>query len=158
MLRVLRRPGSIVALRRLMAFVLGVVLLAGCVEPLLADSCDGDAPRAAASTVVAHTEGGLLVAGRIAGAVAGLRSGVSPSGDVIAADVSSGGTRNEQAPQHSVHVCHCTHAHGGALSDRFVLSTRTHPVAREGHERSDRLPPSPALEPHLRPPVLPHAA
>ena len=154
MLRVLRRAGSTTALRRLMAFVLGVALLAGCVEPLLADSCDGDAPRATADAALARADGAVL----LTGSVVGVPADASLSSAVIADAASADGTRSDGAPEHVVHVCHCTHAHGGALSDRYALSTRTQLVAREVHSRSDRLPPSPALEPQLRPPALPHAA
>lgn len=178
MLRLLRRSGSPSALRRLVAFVLGVVLLASCVEPLLADSCDGDAPRATADAVLPHVDGaGMTAAGRpgpavayatayeVASAVANevanvpARIGgmdVAPAADTLdAPDARPGGDRT---PEHAVHVCHCTHAHGGTLTDRYTLGTRTGPVARAVDARSDRLPPSPALEPQLRPPALPHAA
>jgi hypothetical protein len=163
MLHVLRRSGSPSALRRLVAFVLGVVLLAGCVEPLLADSCDGDAPRATAGAVLPHVDGAVVTAaGRsgpaVAYAVANVPARNSGMDVVTAVDAPDRRPGGDRTPEHAVHVCHCTHAHGGALSDRYALDTRTRPVARKVDSRSDRLPPSPALEPQLRPPALPHAA
>ena len=165
MLRVLRRSGSPTVLRRLLAFVLGVVLLAGCVEPALADACDGDAPRDIARAVLPHVDGApAKAAAGVSGptvADAPARSvgtdGVATD-DVATADATGGRSSGDRAPEHAVHVCHCTHAHGATLTDRYALETRTRPVARAVDVRSDRLPPSPALEPHLRPPVLPHAA
>lgn len=154
MLRALRQAGSTTALRRLMALVLGVVLLAGCVEPLLADSCDGDAPRATADAASARVDGAVP----LTGSVGGVPADPSVRAELTVADASADGTSSDRAPEHAVHVCHCTHAHGGALSDRYALSTRTRPVAREVHSRSDRVPPSPALEPQLRPPAPLHAA
>ena len=151
MFRVLRRPGSALALRRLVAFVLGVVLAAGCVEPLLADSCDGDAPRSTASAVLPHVDGGAVVGAPV--------DGVPPDA-MAAVDARGGQNGGDRGPQHAVHVCHCTHAHGGALTGRYALHAGppARPVARGDDAHADRLPPSPALERPLRPPVLPHAA
>ena len=132
MLRLLRPSGSTPTLRRLVAALLVLMMGVACAEPLLADTCDGDAPRdhGAANT----------------------------GGDVIGAADAPGSSTGDRVPAHAVHVCHCTHAHGGTLADGYVITTRTRPVARASDSRSDRLPPSPALEPHLRPPAPPHAA
>ena len=143
-----------------MAFVLGLVLLAGCVEPLLADSCDGDAPRDVAAAVLPHVDGALAeaAAGVPGSAVTDVPARTVSTDGIVTADATDGRARGDRAPEHAVHVCHCTHAHGGALPDRYALEMRMHPVTREVGSRSDRLPPSPALELHLRPPVLPHVA
>ncbi|GLC28184.1 hypothetical protein [Roseisolibacter agri] len=154
MLRTLHRPGSPSALRRLLAFVLGVVLLAGCVEPLLADSCDGDAPQAVAAAVLPHVDSPLVrtaVAGLSGPAVAAAPRG-NAGIDVIAADLPGGRSGDDRAPTHVVHVCHCTHAH--AVSPATAEAPQ---VPRADHGR--RLSDGPwsllerALPPRLRPPI-----
>ena len=103
MLRFLRPSRHLPLLRRLVAALLWSVLgLTMGAEPLLADACDGDAPAAAAAAVVPHTDGpvvaNVLGATRIGGTDAPARA---PDGS---------------GPEHAVHVCHCTHAHGGTLT------------------------------------------
>ena len=145
MLRFLRPSRHLPLLRRLVAALLWSVLgLTMGAEPLLADACDGDAPAAAAAAVVPHTDGSVVAnvlgATRIGGTDAPARA---PDGS---------------GPEHAVHVCHCTHAHGGTLTGGYALADRTRPVTSAVCRCPDRLPPSPALEPHLRPPALPHTA
>ena len=145
MLRVLRPSGRPTALRRLVAALLWSVLgLTFGAEPLLADACDGDAPAAAVAAVVPHSDGPLL-------------AGVPDATGISASDAPTS-PADDGGPEHAVHVCHCTHAHGGTLADGYAVTARTRPVTTAVCWCPDRLPPSPAREPHLRPPVLPHAA
>jgi hypothetical protein len=111
MLRFLRPSRHLPLLRRLVAALLWSVLgLTMGAEPLLADACDGDAPAAAAAAVVPHTDGpvvaNVLGATRIGGTDAPARA---PDGS---------------GPEHAVHVCHCTHAHGGTLTGGYALADR----------------------------------
>ena len=76
----------------------------------------------------------------------------SSIGVVVDADQPSGPDVPSQAPGHSMHVCHCVHAHGGlpARIDRV-------PPAVEQVSSVVALvmlkPPAPALELTLRPPI-----
>lgn len=154
MLRIQHRSGSPSALRRLVAFVLGVVLLVGCVEPLLADSCDGDAPQAVAVAVLPHVDSPLVRAG-VAG-LSGPAIAEAPTGSagsaVIAADLPGGRSGDDRVPTHVVHVCHCTHTH--AVSPA-TAEAPPRPPADHGRRLSD----GPwsllerALQPRLRPPI-----
>ena len=56
-------------------------------------------------------------------------------------------------PTHTVHVCHCVHAHGGmpALLDRDPAGV---PAATVALRLIQTTPPSPALELQLRPPIV----
>ena len=88
-------------LRRPVA-LLGLVLIGVFVaEPLIADSCDRD--------------------GR--GAVWSFSTSATPSPDgALPGDRSS--VPDGSAPDHAVHVCHCTHGHfGGVPADRAVYGT-----------------------------------
>jgi hypothetical protein len=73
-------------------------------------------------------------------------------GVVVDADQPPGPDVPSQAPGHSMHVCHCVHAHGGlpARIDRV-------PSAAEQVSSVVTLvaltPPAPALELRLRPPI-----
>lgn len=141
-------------LRRLTAgvlwAVLGVTLIA---EPLLADVCDGDAPAAARSAVIPHRDIGALGADH-----------ASDAQVMIVGTESAEGAERTELParppgsQHDVHVCHCVHSHGGTLSRRCTLGEATALDTDAVSVRGDRVPPSPALEPGLRPPALPRAA
>lgn len=153
------RPG---VLRRSFAALLGVLLLFGCVEPLAADVHDGDAPGAevaAAAAFLGHTLAGAPE--RVVVPDAAVFAAGAPDGRATAGPTRDGqraGTPQGGAPTHAFHVCHCTHAHGGMLTERFVLTAAERVVAAPVRARSDRLPPSPAPEHPLRPPVLPHTA
>ena len=151
MFRLLRPSGSTPTLRRLVAALLVLMMGVACAEPLLADTCDGDAPREVVAGLLPHANEQAVIARADLGAA-------TAGGDVIGAADAPGSSTGDRVPAHAVHVCHCTHAHGGTLADGYVITTRTGPVARASDSRSDRLPPSPALEPHLRPPAPPHAA
>ncbi|GAB1341690.1 hypothetical protein MASR1M101_08170 [Gemmatimonas sp.] len=144
-----------------------MVLMVGCVEPLLADACDGDAPREIAAAVLPHVDGAAVTAvGQLAPAASfgvgnSARNVPEQTGGIVvisAADAPDRHTPGDRAPKHSVHVCHCTHAHGGALTAPHLLETQTREVPRAVHAHSDRMPSSPALETQLRPPAPPHAA
>lgn len=154
MLRIQHRSGSPSALRRLVAFVLGVVLLVGSVEPLLADSCDGDAPQAVAGAVLPHVDSPLVriaIAGLSGPAVAEAPTG-SAGIDVIGADLPGGRSGDDRAPTHVVHVCHCTHTH--AVSPATTGAPQGPPA-----DHGPRLSDGPwsllerALQPRLRPPI-----
>lgn len=152
MLRTLRLSGRPTALRRLLAALLWSVLgLTFGAEPLLADVCDGDAPAAAVAALVPHTDGATL-----AGTAGALPSTASVAS--VAAAEAPAGPVDGGGPEHAVHVCHCTHAHGSTLADGYAIRASTRPVTTAVCWCADRLPPSPALEPQLRPPVLSHAA
>lgn len=150
------RPGL---LRRFAAALLGVLLFFGCVEPLVADVHDGDASGAEVAAVLG-TAFGAPFGGAVSVEDRGDDLGV-PSGCVAAGPTQEGrrdGAPQDGAPAHAFHVCHCAHAHGGMLTERFVLAVAERRVSTRVRARSDRLPPSPAPEHPLRPPVLPHAA
>lgn len=145
MLPILRPSPRLSSLRRLVAALLWSVLgLTLGAEPLLADACDGDAPAAAVAAVVPHTDGPLL-------------AGVLGATGITATEAPAG-SEDGSSPEHSIHVCHCTHAHGATLTGGYVITARTRPVTTAVCRCPDRLPPSPALEPRLRPPALPHTA
>ena len=55
-------------------------------------------------------------------------------------------------PGHTLHVCHCIHAHGGTPA--LILGGRAAPAtAFTVTSFAELTPPSPALEPQLRPPI-----
>lgn len=118
------------------------VLLAFCVsvafaEPMIVDSCDEDAPRSEAPSVVTEMgSAGMLALG------AAPASPTDPTG----------------TPQHAFHLCHCSHAHGSTLTARHDIAERVQLVVVVLAGRSDRRPPSVFQEPQLRPPRVLGAA
>lgn len=70
--------------------------------------------------------------------------------DAVGPSPESGGS--SQAPGHTVHVCHCIHAHAGmvAVFDQVPSGVKMVSVTRAFAESA---PPNPALEPQLRPPI-----
>ena len=133
--------------RRVFALLLITVFSIGCVEPLIADVHDGDAPE----SEVAAASAGLILTGSPPVASA------APSSP---ADDGSTGDSSDDAPESRdhAHVCHCTHAHGGTLTAAASVVASVAAVDDAPLGRSDRLPPSPSLELQLRPPVRLHAA
>lgn len=108
--------------RRLIAAMLLVCASVTLVEPVFADSCDGDYATRPASAASMHADGGATI----------------PSHDGI--------------PGHAVHVCHCSHVHGvvvraaqSALQPMSLVDVARVLVDVE-------LPPSISQEPQLRPP------
>jgi hypothetical protein len=89
----------------------------------------------------------LLIADSCDGDAGGARVGV-----VSGADQLPGSDGPSPAPAHSVHVCHCVHAHGG-------LPARIDRVPPAAEQISSVVifvalkPPTPALELSLRPPI-----
>lgn len=68
----------------------------------------------------------------------------------------AGHAPGERAPGeqgHSEHACHCVHAHGAWSPVETVQVAATIVVATEQPALYAEGPPSPALEPHLRPPI-----
>ena len=117
-----------------------------CGESLLADVCDGDE----LATAVASDPGSAVP---IAQGAAQARQGGEWK---LVAHVDDSTSEHTPAPDrpHGVHVCHCTHAHNGLLSLRVAVDAAIVPVTEARLAHSDRLPPSPALEPQLRPPAV----
>lgn len=141
-------------LRRLTAGVLGVVLgIALIAEPLLADVCDGDAPAAARVSVAPHQDLSAVrsvpTTGALIGAVRSVEVTRTERPDVPATPTGS---------PHDIHVCHCVHAHGGTLGRVSAMSAPPTLGTNSLGLRAERLPPSAALEPPLRPPAAFHAA
>jgi hypothetical protein len=94
------------------------------VETVIADSCDGDS-----SGAVTVSDGSSRNA----------NPGTTPAAP-------------GKAPSHSMHVCHCAHAHAGSLRIGAVSPERPeHPATVEGE--SVRTPSSVSPEPRLRPPL-----
>lgn len=150
MRRALRHFIRLSVLRRLTAGVLWAVLGATLVaEPLLADVCDGDAPRSARLAVVPHADGNTASVAILS----------QPQGERALAIVASAddAERTPSAPSgrapHVVHVCHCVHSHGGTLGRASALRAPTWGRARAHDRRADRVPPGPTLDPALRPPA-----
>ena len=110
-------------------------MLVSGVEPLFADTCDGDAPAAVVATVASHAD---LPAPALTASRGPLDSG-GPAGVPV---------------DHAVHLCHCTHTHGGL--DQVAYAIESHEaVVLESGMPSPVVPPSgPALEAPLRPPAV----
>lgn len=117
--------------RRYVSALMLILFSLACGEALIADVCDGDAgSETAAVAAMAAAHG----------------------------DVASSGSEPAPERPHGVHVCHCTHAHGGMLLLRAGIVATIVPVTESHGTRSDRMPPSPALDRHLRPPAFPQVA
>jgi hypothetical protein len=137
MLRSLRRCTLAPTLRRLMAVLLAFCVSVAFAEPMIVDSCDEDAPRSEAPSVVTEMgSAGMLALG------AAPASPTDPTG----------------TPQHAFHLCHCSHAHGSTLTARHDIAERVQLVVVVLAGRSDRRPPSVFQEPQLRPPRVLGAA
>lgn len=134
MLRTLRHSSSVPTLRRLLAAVLALCVSVAFAEPMIADDCDG----ASRSAMVLH-------AGDVDAAAAQLMSVVgsdTPSDDAPASD------------QHTVHLCHCAHAHVGTLADVHTILEDVQMVSEIMVREAAQIPPSVSGEPQLRPPRL----
>ncbi len=128
----LRRSSCAPLLRRLMAAMLGLCLTVAGAEQWLADPCTDDG-RAAVAFGTGDTRGtGALV--------------------MMDVDPQSAPGTTSAPDQHTIHLCHCAHGHGGTLATRHGPSDRLEIGATVVSGQSDRLPPSVALEPQLRPP------
>jgi hypothetical protein len=122
-----------------------------CGESLIADVCDGDDLAETAAAV--DSRGAAPTAQR-----------ATPDGEgtewmlIAHLDDSTSDHVPAQDRPHGVHVCHCVHAHNGLLSLRTAVVAAIVPVTEAHFTHSDRLPPSPALEPQLRPPAVSQVA
>jgi hypothetical protein len=130
-------------MRRAVAAFIGVVFILSCGEALIADACDGDATAVA----IAEHAASSAELGQAS------RESDVPMGTLSSRDDVQGGTSAPARP-HGIHICHCTHAHGGMLTLRTSVAAVIVPVAESYTVQSDLLPPSPALEPQLRPPAV----
>ena len=120
-----------------------------CGESLIADVCDGDETAALAKVT------------DVVGAARSAEEGDASSSQwSLVAHVDDSTSDHGPAPDrpHGVHVCHCAHAHNGLLSLRTMAAGAIAPAHGALDARSDRLPPSPALEPQLRPPAVAQVA
>lgn len=144
-----------------MALLLAVAFAISCAETLIADVHDGDAnaQELAASTLRTALGGAVgAVAATAAGSSAAEAS--PPVRTAVVATQADDGQPPPAAPggdpdgSTHAHVCHCTHAHGGMLCCSEAIVSSILLVDQSLHPRSDRLPPSPALERRLRPPAF----
>lgn len=151
--RATRAPGSVrwtfagwlvrSGARRIVAMCLTVLFALSCAEALIADICDGDEGSSGVATVAAGAVAQDATAeGAVSAGMPAAHLDDSTSDHVPASD-----------RPHGVHVCHCTHAHGGTLTLSTNVAAVTVPASEAHDPRSDRVPPSPALEPQLRPPA-----
>jgi hypothetical protein len=137
--------------RRFVAALMVALLALSCGESLIADVCDGD--ELARTATVADSSGATPTAQLTA------LDGEGTEWMLIAhLDDSTSDHVPAQDRPHGVHVCHCAHAHNGLLSLRTAVLAAIVPVTDAHFTRSDRLPPSPALEPQLRPPAVSQVA
>lgn len=136
MLRAIRCSPLAPTVRRLLAVLLLVCVSVAFAEPMIADSCDEDAQRS-----------------DVAGEVSGMASAA-----MSALGREPAPQPGPSAPEHSLHLCHCTHVHGSTLTARHSVVERLQIVNTVRVTRSDRLPPSVIGEPQLRPPRLLRAA
>lgn len=143
MLRTLRRSTFAPTLRRLLAVLLGLCVSVAFAEPVLADSCDGDAP---ATAIGLH-----------AGEIAARAGDVTPQPAALGASGEET-SQSKGAPEHAVHLCHCAHTHGSTLTPRVAVPDRLVIVSVAPTAHGDRLPPSVTGEPQLRPPLALTAA
>ena len=131
MLTNLRHSPLAPSLRRLIAVMLGLCMSVVFAEPLIADRCEDVGSR---TTVGTSAEDGSTQV-----SVIGVDPGSRPGGS--------------QVPDgHTMHLCHCTHVHGGTLTARHTMPARLEAVASAVGSHSDRVPPSVVGEPQLRPP------
>lgn len=115
---------------RLTAGLVALAFMASSAETLIADVHDGDATAQEVETIES--------------------SGMALSSALVPGDAP---TENpESSSGHSMHVCHCIHAHGGLPG---LLDVRSEPSEARLHVRSvsDRMPTSASLEPAIRPPA-----
>jgi hypothetical protein len=133
--------------RRFVAALMVALFALSCGESLIADVCDGD--ELAKTAAVADSGSATPTAQRTAADGEGTEWRLIAHLD----DATSDHVPAQDRP-HGVHVCHCVHAHNGLLSLRTAVVAAIVPVTEAHFTRSDRLPPSPALEPQLRPPAV----
>jgi len=130
------RPRLGPRLRRALAAVLAAALMVVTgVEPLFADTCDGDAPAAAVAAVAAHADL------------------PSPTAAADRTPANSDDTRGAPV-EHIVHLCHCTHVHGGLDQVGYEIEAQERPLSSRLLHVTNAPPSDPALEAPLRPPAL----
>ncbi len=131
MLRTLRRTSLAPTLRRLIAVLFGLCLSAAFAEPMIADQCDEVTTQL---TTVVSAGSGVM--------------------QKVALDANSESPRDgTTVPDgHTLHLCHCAHAHASTLTTRHTMSDRVRAVVVLMASRSDRRPQSVTREPQLRPP------
>ena len=111
------------SLRRFVAAFVMILLGFFTAETVIADSCDGDSSPGTLSISDGATQS-------------------TKPGDPATPD----------APAHSMHVCHCAHAHAGSIRIDGAPPERPEHAGMVSGE-SVRTPPSLSPEPLLRPPV-----
>lgn len=120
-------------IRRLVSLVLALCFGLFSAEALVADVHDGDAT---------HTE---------------LVSAAQATGHAAHVDGDGGSGPHERAPGesgHSLHVCHCAHAHGSSWTRvSLIAPPATVQLAQQLPTTGARAPSSDAPEPRLRPPI-----
>lgn len=131
MLRTLRRSSLAPTLRRLIAVLLGLCVSLAFAEPMIADECEDGVAPVAVEAGIGHKY-----------AMAALK-GVGSQSEPDRSTIPDG---------HTLHLCHCAHAHGGTLTARHAVTDRVRAVAVVVSSLSDRIPPSVVGEPQLRPP------
>lgn len=134
-------------LRRIVAIFIVTLFALSCGESLIADVCDGDETAALAKV----TDVGSVT--RSTGESDAARWS-------LVAHIDDSASEHAPTPDrpHGVHVCHCTHAHNGLQTLPMIAAAAIAPVHDALDALSDRLPPSPALEPQLRPPAVAQVA
>ena len=133
MLRTLRRTSLAPTLRRLIAVPFGLCLSAVFAEPMIADQCDE-----VTTQLTADASSG----------------GIAPPAVVMRADSESPRDGSTVPDGHTLHLCHCAHAHGSTLTTRHTIPVRVDAVTVVMARESDGIPPSVIGEPQLRPPRL----
>ncbi len=131
MLRTLRRTSLAPTLRRLIAVLFGLCLSASFAEPMIADQCDEVTTQLSADAS---------------------SGGIAPQAVVMRTDSESPRDGPTVPDGHTLHLCHCAHAHGSTLTTRHSIPDRMRAVVVARARQSDRLPPSVIGEPQLRPP------
>ena len=155
------------ALRRAIATLVACTVLGTVAEPAIAEAHDGDAPGVAAASAATRTEveRGVTATARPSAPRASVSEpgALSPATSPAASWASGTAPDSSSLPSapkpgsHGAHVCHCAHVHGGAPVVRAALALPSD-RATTARPHSDRLPPSVAAEPHLRPPLSQSAA
>ena len=116
--------------RRFTAGLLALAFMASSAETLIADVHDGDATAQEVETIAS--------------------SGNASSGVLLRGDAPS--EDSEKSSGHSMHVCHCIHAHGG-LPGHLDVRSESSEARLQVRGVSDRMPASASLEPAIRPPA-----
>lgn len=131
MLRTLRLSSSALTLRRLLAVLLAMCVSVAFVEPMIADGCDDVVTRVTNATHEGDAGTVSLVA---------VVDSDTPRNDAPASD------------QHTVHLCHCAHAHVGTLADGHTIHEDVEMMSESVVRHAGQIPPSVSGEPQLRPP------